>query len=140
MDPEHFESQIERLKTQWRNSFGTERVSALWRMFKGERNDVFADAVSEIIVDQNAPPLSGDFQKHVQLAKNRIEHGRYYGLDGLDMLRPLKAAAKVTQADPEFVSRCMDAIKLKVTGKIAMREFEERCGLLEQAAKIYAKA
>lgn len=134
MDRAHYNTQIERLETQWPNSYGEERKAILWVAFKDTSNAVFAEAVSECIASHRAAPLLPDLSKAVEIAKTR--ENSYRGGAGSVWGVVQQAAKQNKSASPEFVKACTKLLREKLDGKITHKQFLEGCDLLDEAARI----
>lgn len=73
-----FTNQMLRMKSEWANSFGPERQSALWDIFKDVPDEVFKMAVTRLILNGTAyPPKLKDFEEQVELARTRWKEQQY---------------------------------------------------------------
>lgn len=135
MNENEFEAQIKRLRTQWPNSYGSERMEGLWSAFKGVSSSVFGEAISDCIANQRSAPLLSELSKAVETAKVRESSFRFdRSHSPLDAMQG--AADSNKTADPEFVKACMKLLKDKLDGRISHDNFLQGCNLLDEAARI----
>jgi hypothetical protein len=138
MEKMQFESQMQRLRNQWGNSYSDERVRLLWMAFKDVNYNDFQDAISELLMTQRGAPLLEEISKAVQLSKNRYyERMRAKEASILGMMQ--QAAEVNTTADPAFVADCLNLLDQLLAKKITYKEFEQGCDLLTVAANRFAK-
>lgn len=72
MKPELFKTQIDRLKTEWPNAYGKERMLVLWDKFKNERDSDFIEAVSLLLFNHKGQaPVGRDFEDAIRQAKSQ---------------------------------------------------------------------
>lgn len=138
MTSANFQHQIKRLKDQWPNSYGVERVGVLWRAFEKTNDSDFGEAVTECLANHRAAPLVQDIATEVTAAQTRrIESERrdYQILGQGEAVDILAAAARKT-TNKEFAAACMKALNQKLKGEISSDQFfNEVCPLLDEAAK-----
>lgn len=72
MDLDHFRKQAARLRAQWRSSYSDERLNLFWKCFKHEENEVFADAVTDLILNRRQAPMLEELTQAVEEAKKRV--------------------------------------------------------------------
>ena len=137
MTEEEFNKQLNRLKSQWSNSYGPERVARMWKGLKGLSEAFFAEIVDEALDTCRSAPLMEDFGKlEIEVGKRRAQ-GRIYDsfsragspADALE-----EAARNNKTADPEFVKACMRLMKDKEDGRISSEQFFQMCDELDRLA------
>jgi len=139
MTEEVFERQIQRLSSQWKNSYGPERKALLWEAFKNETDETFTDAVSECLGTLRGAPLVEDLSKACQNAKTRhFKQAHYTEKSVLGEMYSL--ASKNRTADRDFVAQCLRLLTDYQNRKITKAQFEQGCDLLDQAAKLHMSA
>jgi hypothetical protein len=136
METQIFNDQIKRLKSQWPNAYGDERIKILWAAFKDVANYDFRDAVTHCLGTAKSAPLVPELEKAVLIARNN-----YYAKQRMEEANVLGALEQVadnnTTADPEFVDKCLKLLDDLYQKKITKVQFDEGCNLLDQAAKLY---
>lgn len=128
-----FNSQMQRLKSQWPSGYGQERMALIWNAFQGVLDEIFRDAVSELIASSRSCPLIPDLEKAVSFATRRENEVRTQASYGFTSALT-EASDNNKTADPEFVKACMQLTQDKLNGKIKMAEFLQGCGYLDEVA------
>jgi hypothetical protein len=135
-----FLAQADRMKRVWgERNYPEERLKIFWRAFQsGTTDQVFSDALDELIANSRYAPMLDDLSKAVEQAKIRQYSNR--GMGGF--IETLDAAARNNKsADPEFVAACMKLLRQYLGRKpeITKDQFEQGCGYLDEVAKINAR-
>lgn len=131
MNHPEFDSQIDRLNSQWKNTYGHERRALIWKAFENVPIDDFRAAVDQCLAAHRGAPLLDELSKEVDLAKSRRlssepRGGSFYGVIN-------DAARANTAADPDFVKACLAHIRR--IGKIPADQYQRGCDEIETIAK-----
>lgn len=79
MTREFFAEQIARLRTEWQSAYGKERMEVLYRAFQWIRDEVFRDAVDELLADhKGGAPMRKDLDQAVNNAAARFQANEAY--------------------------------------------------------------
>lgn len=138
MSPEVFKKQIDRIRSQWANAYGEERLKRIWATYgKSVSDDLFEEMVDMALDTMRSAPLADDFAKfEIECAKRRASSRVYDGLGATGFSGVMRDAAKNNKAaDPEFVKLCVKLWNDKVTGKVNHKQFLEGCDALDQYAR-----
>lgn len=137
MERSQFNSQIERLKDQWPNSYGDERKALLYNAFRNCSDSSFSSAISECIARHRSAPLLDELSKAVEIAK--VEESAQ-GLRGTGSFFGImqKGIAVNTTANPLFLKDCSGLLESLIDKKISLDDFQRGCDLLDIAAKSMA--
>lgn len=135
MNNETFKVQIQRLQTQWPNSYGEERLKRMWKLYEQLSNELFTEMVDEAIDTCRSAPLSEDFGKLEQVVQTRKAQQRYGSQLGSVGGVMHDAARSNKTADPELVNACMKLMNDLQTGKINKKQYFEGCDMIDQVAK-----
>lgn len=139
MEMTQFHLQVERLRSQWKNSYGEERVLALWQVFRFTEEATFTEAVTQCLLTRIAAPLGEELleavEKVKQQAKDRVERdcGAMTKLTGTDFVTQVESADEGL-ADPEFVQACKSLLSDFQKKKITKAQFDQGCDMLDQTA------
>lgn len=137
MTPKEFEGQINRLRSEWKNSYGAERTAVLWKVFSREDHETFACAIEWCLTHCRGAPLLDDLNRGMEEVKkaNSSIRNEYYAKSFSGVL---DEASKRTTADPHFVEACTKLLEDRLSGRINMDQFLQGCDLLDQAARQFA--
>lgn len=137
MHREHFERQIARLRTQWQQGYGEERMVRLWKIFEKISNEDFTTMVDMALDTMRSAPLTDDFLKLEQeLMRRRSEERDFAGLCRTSSpIGVLSHAAEANKsADPDFVKACLQVVRDNAEGRLAGGNFIEACDCLDKLA------
>lgn len=138
MNDAEFQVQIGRLKTQWPNTFGVERLKRLWETFKGLPLPVFSDMVDMAVDTMRAAPLVDDLCRFETEVKKRHAQSRVYdSYSSRGYPEQISEAARANKtADKEFVAACQKLLNQRWRGEITYAQFQEGCDALDQMAEL----
>lgn len=71
-----FTTQIDRLKSQWGNSYGPDRVAALWVALERTDGDIFRQAVTQALLEHKTPPLLTELRDEIKAVYESDRHAR----------------------------------------------------------------
>lgn len=138
MNRDYFLEQMGRLRSEWPNSYGDERVKILWDHFKMETDAKFLRMVTRALGTLRSAPLVPELlkiQEDITTEDKNRERDRYLG-DASFQGVMAHAAKNNKRADPEFVKQCMKLLKDKLDGRITHEQFLQGCDLLDIAASV----
>lgn len=131
MEKTDFNSQIERLCSQWPSSYGPERRAILYQAFKDVSTQTFTDAVTDCIANGRSAPLVSELQKSVELAKVRESQGRAAGIANFYGI--LQNASELNEtADKTLVKERLNLLRDYLAKKITKQIFDEGCDFFDQ--------
>lgn len=126
-----FNRQMDRLNSQWKSTYGTERRALLWAAFRNVLAEDFQSAVDMCLASHRGAPLLDELNKEVDAARVRRNQegarggGSFYGV-------VQQAADANTTANPEFVQLCLKHIRDGLTGKVTREQYFEGCDALDR--------
>ncbi len=131
-----FAKQIERLRgTYGERAYPKERMSLFWLAFERVTDEVFSEAVDELIATNRSAPLLREIESAVSEAKVRdAERRRLSGAGYLETLRDAQAKAP-NQQTKEFAKGCVDLVTRLTSRKISKEHFLQACDMLDLAAR-----
>lgn len=137
MTKDHFNSQVERLKSQWPHGYGHERVARMWICWKSALNEHFTEIIDHCIDTMRVAPLNEDLAKiELVLKAKRANQREVFDLSKVSMWNQMQAAAQVNEtADKDFVQTCLMLLRAKLMGKMTMEQFLIGCDELDTIAK-----
>jgi hypothetical protein len=132
--PKQFAKQIERLTKVFGAKYPQERTALFWRAFQHVMDNVFEDAVDELIANCRSAPMMKELDAAVIKAKGRDHEQRK--MSQLQSANPIALLTGGTKREfmPEFMGECYDLLEKLKTRQITMKQFEEGCDLLDQVA------
>ena len=130
---DQFHLELERLRTQWPNSYGKEREALLFRAFRDVNADELREAVTDCLSSCRQAPLVAELTKAVEAARNRSRERRWRGDGGLLSVME-RAAENNRTASPEHVRKCVELVRGKIDGRLTATQFDEGVRLLEIAS------
>jgi hypothetical protein len=139
-----FETQINRLNSQWPRTYGNERKALLWQALSRVEDEDFASAVDICLAKQRAAPLLDELDKACNEAKNRRHQGAPRGGAGFYSVLE-EAALKDGGADKDFVRACMSHLngylgKIRIVRNKICVDAGDRARFLEGCDSIMAVA
>lgn len=141
-----FKVQIERLESQWRNTYGEERKALLWQVFRDVAADDFKAAVDDCLLKSRCAPLLNELEKAINEARNRrLSNRSIYGLEPVGFSSILSSAARNNKiAHPDFVKACVKLWNSRFSfasqkKPLTPEEYFEGCNYLDNVADRYAK-
>lgn len=138
MTEDHFRTQVARLKNQWPNSYGPERIARIWVLYREVENSFFTEMVDVAIDEWRTSPLVADLSKIEQRVKERKSQERNYnGMRDAGVSDVLNRAGNREQlADKDLVAACRKLLQQKNEGKITREQFYEACKDIEKLANV----
>lgn len=134
MSPQSFEAQIKRLQdTYGERAYGVERCKVMWRTFQCERDEVFVEAIDELIMNQRSTPLMAELHDAMSKARHRDRERRSVPMSA-DFTEIFNHAVEMTDANREFVRTCKVLLMDFQSGKLSKKEFLIGCDFLDQTA------
>lgn len=134
----HFNSQIERLRSQWHGAYGPERLALLWHAWERVDDGVFTDVVDRALITQRAAPLAEDLARiegELREERARARLGSTPGEAIGGIWGQMQRAARHTKGcDKEFVQACLKLLRDKLSGRLSHKQFLEGCDYLDQVA------
>jgi len=126
---------MRRLKTQWPNSYGSERLALIWHRFKDTANHVFTALVTGALNSLRSPPLADDLSKLEQEYTRNEAQLRIQMRHDISFGRQIEELAKNNRtADPEFVQGCLKLLRDRQNGKLTEEQFLQGCDYFDQIA------
>lgn len=134
---DEFLSEIERLRADWKNFYGPERVRVFWKAFAKESHEIFRGAVDHCIGTCRGAPMLEDLLRGIEVARrNETQARALYGIQSMSPMQVMRDAARVNRrADPEFVAACIKTLRERLDGKLTGEQFAQACDLLDETAK-----
>jgi hypothetical protein len=133
MTPQEFQSQVNRLESQWPHSYGEERKALLWAAFSDVGVLEFKEAVSSCIANLRGAPLLDELSKAVETAKVRAHSYRpQTGFWGV--MKQAEWNNKISSKD--HVAACLKLLSDFMAKRLTKEQFIQGCDYLDQAAAI----
>lgn len=138
MDQAFFKTQIERLNTQWPNSYKEERMMVIFNAFRDVSNFDFRDAVTHCLGNSKGSPLVPELTDALQ--KVRANYFNQKRIDEATQRGIFNSIPDGGTCDKEFYKKCTELYNALIDKKITKEQFDQGCDLLDQAAKLYKRA
>lgn len=132
MEYSEFQTEMDRLRTQWPNAYGSEREALIFRAFRTADLNRFHECVSSLLVNCKGVPLLEDFCREFSKLSISNNSGRGGPSDPFGILN---RAARHTQANGEFVKACLKVVSDKNSGRLNLEQFHQACDWLDATAK-----
>lgn len=141
MEPGCFRVNMQRLRNEWKNSFGEEKTQLFWNKLKHLPDEFMEDATNEFIANRRAAPILNDFFSYQdefakrQTEKSARDRAVSMGTFTADALNEVYNPENYT--DPEIRARIKGRIELlgqKQCGKISNKIFQEGLDFYDQCA------
>lgn len=121
MSPNVFQSQLERIRREWRNAFGEEKTSLLWKNVSRFTDEFMIEATDEFLANRRSAPVVNDFLEYESVFKKRQTERRYRESD-FNLLSYMDRLANFSP-NKEFAKKCVKTLGLYLDKKIPFVEF-----------------
>lgn len=102
---------------------------------KNESGETLEEAVNDLILNCERPPLWDKIEKAINGARQRKAESRYRDNFGVGSFNLRNLPSNDRSADPEFVQTCLKLLDDKNKGKMTSDQFKEGCQFLDETAK-----
>lgn len=138
MDKKFFETQVKRLQEVYGDrGYPNERVNLIWSAFRNTFDEVFKEAIDDLISSKRSAPMLPEILEAVDVCINRDKERRLQTqqvITGQDVLTQMKAAARIAP-NKDFAGACMKLLEDYQKGKLNKKQFLEGCDFLDATAK-----
>lgn len=136
MTKDHFSEQLNRLRSEWPNSYGAERSLMLWDAFRNEQDARFERAVNRALQTLRSAPLVPELMRIFEELKIEDAHvARERAMGQGSFMQVLKDASKNNRrANPEYVKACLKVFQDRDAGRLTLDQFKQGCDFLDETA------
>lgn len=131
-----FREQMEKLKTQWKNSYGDERMILFWEKFKSFTDEEFTAAVASLLLTRSAPPLGNEIIAELEkIRRSALERKALY-TGPTNMLQVIRHVGNNSDnIKREYIDACIDLFTKFSSGKLNRKQFDDGLEYLKSAAR-----